>query len=179
MSLRMSRKRKASLRARAKEMNEAKLSKSPGTEITTELHEGPSIVTIPSDENLTEDLPAPIEEGNVSSDEEEDPCDDDYEGALTSEDTTAIYSDWISEMKRIEKQKVAMMLYDNFVRRMGLQKTAAASEVALFLGVSDKTVRLWRREFLSNDGEFSEDSRGKYVRYEVIFDEEYRDRALD
>ena len=28
-------------------------------------------------------------------------------------------------------------------------------------------------------GEFSEDSRGKYVRYQVIFDEDYRDRALD
>jgi len=43
MSLRMSRKRKASLGAHAKEMNKAKFSKSPGTEITTELHEGPSI----------------------------------------------------------------------------------------------------------------------------------------
>jgi len=32
---------------------------------------------------------------------------------------------------------------------------------------------------LSNGGEFSEDSRGKHVIYEVIFDEEYRDRALD
>jgi len=51
------------------------------------MHEGPSIITIPSDENLTEYSPAPIEEGNVSSDEEEDTCDDDYEGALTSEET--------------------------------------------------------------------------------------------
>jgi len=33
-----------------------------------------------------------------------------------------------------------MMLYDNFVRQMGLQKIAAANEVALFLGMSDKTV---------------------------------------
>jgi len=29
------------------------------------------VVTIPSDENLTEDLPVPIEEGNVSSNEED------------------------------------------------------------------------------------------------------------
>jgi len=77
------------------------------------MHEGLSIVTS-SDESLTEDLLASIEEENISSNEEEDPCDD-YEGALTSEETTAIYSDWISEMKRIEKQK-SMMLYDNFVR---------------------------------------------------------------
>jgi len=32
---------------------------------------------------------------------------------------------------------------------------------------------------LSNDREFSEDSRGKNVRCEVIFDEEYCNRALD
>jgi len=42
-------------------MNEAKLAKSPATKRTTELHEGPSIVTTPSDKNLTEDLPVPIE----------------------------------------------------------------------------------------------------------------------
>jgi len=68
---------------------------------------------------------------------------------------------------------------DNFIGQMGLQKTAAKNQVALFLDMSDKTVRLWRREFLNNGGEFSEDGRGKYARYEVIFDEEYHDRALD
>jgi len=34
-------------------------------------------------------------------------------------------------------------------------------------------------EFLGNGREFSEDSREKHVKYEVIFDEEYCDRALD
>jgi len=49
-------------------------------------------------------------------------------------------------MKKIEKQKVVMMLYDNFVRLMGLQKTAAANKVALFLGMSNKTIRLIMEE---------------------------------
>jgi len=68
-------------------MNEIKFSKSPGTKRTTEMHEGLSIVTLPSYEKLTKDLPALIEEGS----DKEDPCDDIYEGALTSEKTTAIY----------------------------------------------------------------------------------------
>ena len=65
-------------------------------------------------EDLT-DLPAPVgtEEG-CSSDEEEF-YDADHEGALTSEDISAIYSDWINEMKRIDKQKMTMLLYDNYV----------------------------------------------------------------
>ena len=49
-------------------------------------------------------------------------------------------------MKRVDKQKMAMMLYDNYI--LGLQKTEAAREVGLFLVVNDKTVRLWRRVFV-------------------------------
>ena len=45
--------------------------------------------------------------------------------------------------------------------------------------MNDKTVRLWRQDFLCNNGEFHEDSRGKYVRYQVISDEDYHDRALE
>ena len=37
------------------------------------------------------------------SSDEEDLCDEDYEGALTSDDTAVIYSDWISKVKRIDK----------------------------------------------------------------------------
>ena len=59
------------------------------------------------------DSPAPVGIEEVNSSDEEDLCDEDYEGALTSEDrhTIAIlYSDWISEIKRIYKQKMAVML---------------------------------------------------------------------
>ena len=62
---------------------------------------------------MIEDLPAPtgIRE-EYSSDDDDDACDEEYKGTLTSEDTAAIYSDWV---KRIDKQKVAIMLYDNYV----------------------------------------------------------------
>ena len=178
MSMKLSRKRKASLRACAEQMNEARMrAKLAIPEATESTMEGPSATDTDS---LVEDLPAPtgIRE-QYSSDDDDDACDEEYKGTLTSEDTAAIYSDWVSEMKRIDKQKVAMMLYDNYVERMGLQKTEAAKGVGLFLGVSDKTVRLWRKEFLCNDGEFLEDSRGKHARYQVMFDEEYRDKALE
>ena len=124
----MSRKRKASLRKRAEEMNEVKLrAKSVRTVSIESTIEGPSTMTVSED---LEELPAPI--GRVEecySSDDEDIYDEDYEGALTSEDTSAIYSDWVSEMKRIDKQKMTVMLYDNYVERMGLQKTEAAKEV--------------------------------------------------
>ena len=39
-----------------------------------------------------------------------------------------------------------------------MQKIQAAKEVRLFLGVSDKTIKLWRQDFLYNGGKFNEDS---------------------
>ena len=156
MSMKTSRKRKDSLKERAKEMNEGNLKAKLARTVTIESTiEGPSIII---DSESFEDLPAPTGiEDNYSSDDEHT-YDKDYDEKLTSKDTSAIYSDWVSEMKRIDKQKMAMMLYDNYVNRMSLQKTEVAKEVGLFLGVSDKTVKLWRKEFMCNDGAFSEDS---------------------
>ena len=116
-------------------------------------------------------------EEHFSSDNKE-LCDEDYEGELTGKDISAIYNDRISAMKRIDEQKMAMMLYDNYVERMGFQKTEAVKEVGLFLGVNDQTFRSWRREFLCS-GEFSEDNRGKHARHQGLIDEDYRDIALD
>ena len=45
------------------------------------------------------------------SSDKEDLCDEDCEGVLMSEDTTAICTDWISEMKRADQQKMVMMLH--------------------------------------------------------------------
>ena len=58
-------------------------------------------------------------------------------------------------------------------------KTSAAKEVALCLGIGEKTVRLWRKDFLKNSGGFTVDGRGKYPRSKVLDDKEYRDLALE
>ena len=165
----MSRKRKASLRARAIEMNEARAERK--REQTVETAEETSSV------DLLDDLLAPIDERN-SSDEDMDEEDEDYESAISEDEISAVYCDWINDMERADKQKVAMMMYDNYINRFGLTKTGSAREVGLLLGINDKTVRLWRKEFLSN-GDFTEDYRGRHIRYHVMMDEQYRDTALE
>ena len=139
----MSRKHESSLKVSAEAMNEAKMKAKLARIVTTEsTMEGSSTMTI------SDDLPAPTSIGQDYSSDDGDACDENYKGTLTSDDTSVIYSDQVSKMKRIDKQKVAMMLYDNYVERMRLQKTEAAKKVRLFLGASDKTVRLWRRIFM-------------------------------
>ena len=56
---------------------------------------------------------------------------------------------------------MAMMMCDYFVRQLKFMKTRAAEEVAKCLGISDRTVRAWRKDFLSNHRSFKE-RRGKY-----------------
>lgn len=90
MAMKMSRKREASLRKHPEEMKR----KIPSTVVSVS-------------EDLT-DLPAPVGTEEGCSSDEEGFYDADHDGALTSEDISAIYSDWINEMKRIDKQKITM-----------------------------------------------------------------------
>ena len=73
----------------------------------------------------------------------------------STRNVTVDYKQWINSLQREHQQMLAMMLYDNYRERFGLQKTSAAEEVALCLGVSDKTIRLWRKDFLNNSGQFT------------------------
>ena len=57
-----------------------------------------STMEVPSTMTVSEDLeglPAPIGREERYSSNDKDICDEDYGGALTSEDTSAIYSDWV------------------------------------------------------------------------------------
>ena len=78
------------------------------------------------------------------------------------------YMQWINSLHRDDIQILAMMLYDNYIETFGLQKTTAAEQVALRLGLCDKTIRGWRKTFLNNSGRFNPDGRGKYPRNKPI-----------
>ena len=118
----MSRKRKVSLRERASEMNKLKVEKRlrsgevsceevrAGTseEMSEDTREGTSAVdTVPF-----EYLPAPLKEN--SSDEEANEGED-YEGSIAEDEIHATFEDWVSDMKRTDKQKLTMIVYDNYI----------------------------------------------------------------
>ena len=51
---------------------------------------------------------------------------------------TLYFEDWVSDMKRTDKQKVTMIVYDNYIQRFGLTKTGAAKETGLLFRVNEK-----------------------------------------
>ena len=79
---------------------------------------------------------------------------------------------------REDVKMTAMLLHDNYTSHFGLTNTPVAVEVALLLGLNEKTIRLWRKGFLANKVEFSEYKRGLYAHYTIMMDEQYRDTAL-
>ena len=155
MPRKVSRKRKQSWESQIKLMNEAKAEKR--RQSSEELVEQHSI----TDMNESDLLPAPTDTLPEVLSEESSTDDEDYE---EEEDVSAMYVDWMNELDREDLQMMAMMMYDYFTKQLKFMKTRAAEEVAKCLGISDRTVRGWRKHFLSNHRSF-EERRGKYGAY--------------
>ena len=179
MAERVSRKRRKSLKSQAERMRTAKAQRVASVEETVETPAEQESVPGPSGLNESVLLPAPDAEDDSLSESESESGEDDYSADFALEDADAVYRDWLVTLDREDKKMMAMMMYDNYSSRFGLTNTSAAAEVAQLLGVNEKTMRLWRKDFLANKGAFSDYRRGSYTRYVVVMDEEYRDKALE
>ena len=129
----MPRKRKEALLAKAKAMHEAKRQRQDdSTEAVVE--EASSSLSM----NESFMLPAPTECSDVLSGESSE-HDEDYEGEVSDEEILSVYEDWINELEREDLKMLAMLMYDNYRKRFGLLNTSTAKEVALCLGMGEKT----------------------------------------
>jgi len=173
MSRQLSRKRKNTLKLQAKKMREAKVQ-------LRVVSEGDSLEeSSASAMNESLVLPAPTDHPDAHLSSESSTEDEDYEVTGLEEEMSGIYKDWLDELEREDLQMISMMMYDNYLKRFGLLKTSAAKEVALCLNLSEKTVRVWRKEFLNNRMSFEGEKRGIHQRHDALDDEEYHDLALE
>lgn len=179
MAERVSRKRRKSLKLQAERMRAAKAQRVTLVEETVDLAAQNESLPGPSGLNESLLLPAPDDEDHSLSESDNESGDDGDSADFTREDSDAVYRDWLLKIDREDKMMMAMMMHDNYTSRFGLTNTSAAAEVSLLLGLNEKTIRLWRKDFITNRGAFSEYQRGSYARYVVVKDEEYRDKALE
>ena len=141
MLKRQSRKRKNSLKLQAMTMREAKMQ----LRMVSGEDEHEDSSTLAMNESLT--LPAPTDQPDGSSGSEASTEDEDYDATAAEEDLSGVYKDWLDELDREDLHMMAMVMYDNYLKRFGLLKTSAAKEVALCLGVGEKSVRMWKKSF--------------------------------
>ena len=117
-------------------------------------------------------MPAPDSvEDSYRSEDESGASDDEYVSEFLPADANELYKEWLSSVERNDVKMMAMMLYDRFFGHWRFTKTSAAAEVGEILGLNEKTVRSWRKDFYLNKGEFSEYLRGSYERFIVLNDE--------
>ena len=69
----------------------------------------------------------------------------------TREHARRIYSNWVEKQSKDSIKILAVMLMDTLMDRFGMTAVGAANEAGLVLGVNEKTVRKWRRDFYTND----------------------------
>ena len=69
---------------------------------------------------------------------------------------------------------MSIILTDTFVEHFGLTKTSTAKESALLLGVNDKTIRIWRKDFYTNVGTFTKFKQGQHSRPYILDNENLR-----
>ena len=162
-----SRKRKRALKEHAALMRRAK---------TANVDDSTANIDDSEDSDDSLELPWPSDGSDEDSDFEPELDDDD--AWAPNDRVYGAYEDWLFHLERDDKNMMAMLLYDNYVDKFKLLKTAAAAEVSSLLGMSERTVRKWRKDFISNGGEFSEYRRGKYQRYVILEDEEYKEMAV-
>ena len=156
MAEKMSLKRKRSLKAQEEHMRAAKARRST-TPIDPPVGEPESCVS--DSEALEESILMPAPDSVEDSYRSEE-----YVSEFLPADASELYKEWLSSVERNDVKMMAMMLYDRFLEHWHFTKTSAAAEVGEILGLNEKTVRSWRKDFYLNKGEFYEYLRGSYER---------------
>ena len=80
--------------------------------------------------------------------------------------------EWLDNLPRDDLQNVALLLYSNLSTKFGLQKTDTAATVAEFLHKSERTIRRWIDDFVTNGGHFSDTQQGHYIRNNTLMSNE-------
>ena len=63
---------------------------------------------------------------------------------------------WVSTLDRDDKKSLAMLLCYTLVKEFAFTETRAAETTGKIIKKSDKTVRRWRTDLITNNGTFSE-----------------------
>ena len=130
-----------------------------------------------AEELLETSFPVSMGAHTVSDEPSSSSDSDDGDYSLSTEDVEGVWKDWLKQQPKESIKIMSIMLCHNFINRFGLTKTGSAKETAFLLGVNEKTIRIWNKNFVRNGGTFSESKQGRHVRPYILDDEELRHKA--
>ena len=87
---------------------------------------------------------------------------------------------WVQSLDQEDKKCLAMPFCSTLVNEFSFTETRAAEFAAKIVNKSDRTVRQWRTDLISNNGTFPESKQGRYQRSGVMCaNEELCEKAME
>ena len=87
--------------------------------------------------------------------------------------------EWVAVLDRDNKRSLTVFLCYYLVTLLSFTETRAAEFVSTIIGKSDRTIRQWRHDLISNDGILPGTKQGQYQRSGVLWqNEELSEKAI-
>ena len=83
---------------------------------------------------------------------------------FTEEKAQDCFDDWVVSLPPLDRKMLAVALSETYIKRQKMKQSDAVIETASFVGLNEKTVRKYRREFFSSKGRFLGTKRGRNTR---------------
>ena len=93
--------------------------------------------------SLDDSLSTQLTDYSSSGSSDDDAC-------FTNDNARHVYDEWLKVQPKSSLKTMAIMIMDMFLDRFPFTVLGASNEVGLLLGLNEKTVRTWRKDFYSN-----------------------------
>ena len=119
------------------------------------------------------DAPQSDDDGPHQSESENDrgSSESSSESDFGDDDAQGIFDDWVVSLPALQRKTLSVLLMQSFRTRQQMNVMDAAQESA---SITEKTVRLYRKEFFEEKGKFKESRQGKYKRHCLLNEENLR-----
>ena len=97
--------------------------------------------------------------------------------SFSDDDFWDCLDEWVRALACDDLKMLSLLLFELVRRGTSATVKNAAAAVSKVVHRDEKTIRVWRRDFWDNCGEFSEDARGRYDRTTIFYEEECRKKA--
>ena len=91
---------------------------------------------------------------------------------MFNETAQAVFDNFRISMPRLKRKPFSVLVMSYLQKRHKLSVNVSALESAFITGFNEKTIRGYKKDYLSNKGRFSESVKGKYERFSLFSNED-------
>ena len=160
-----------------KKNNKKKSEDSQGKAQDSTLHSSAVWEDLDASSVLAIDTSALLEDINKSMSEDEEEYDPEVEQYDEKFSIKSHAKEWAETLGHEDTMSLTLLLHNLLAHYLLFPLTKAAMLIGDVVGVSNRTVREWRNQFVINEGCFVDSEQGRYQRYSVLWHNEELNKA--